>query len=180
MAKLLIVEEKNAKKANVIKGIILVVSLLAILLAAWIWYEDKDDNDTYNTTEAPICVHVKGAVMSSGLYNVPYGTRVNDLSDFTGGFLDNADLDGINLARYVKDGEEIYIPFKGSAESGGYNLNTVTEKELVEKVEGIGETYAKKIVAYREKHGSFITVSELKVIIGDSVYEKVREKFYIE
>ncbi len=174
------INEKKEKRANAVKAVVLVVALLAIILASLIMYRSDNDKAVTDTTENLVCVHVKGAVENSGVYYVPMGTRVNDLGGYTGGFRENADLDGVNLAAYVKDGEEIYIPFKGSADNGGYNLNTVTEKELIEHVEGIGETYARKIVAYRESHGGFTVVSELKGILSESVYEKVREKFYIE
>ncbi|MBR5535533.1 MAG: helix-hairpin-helix domain-containing protein [Clostridia bacterium] len=174
------IKEQEAKKKRLIQGICFVVAIALILLAAL--FNDYKKQDVYieDETKADVCVHVKGAVGKSGVYYVPWGTRVNDLGEYTDGFLPEADLDGVNLARYVKDGEEIYIPFRGSRERGGYNLNTISYDELIENIEGVGEVYAGKIVDYRESHGGFSRVSELKGIIGESMYEKVREKFYIE
>ncbi|MBQ8541671.1 MAG: helix-hairpin-helix domain-containing protein [Clostridia bacterium] len=180
MAKLFDVEVQEKRKRNIINGAILLFSLFAIVSASYIHYRAEEAEYTEYKEEVKLCVHVKGAVGKSGVYYVPYGTRVLNLESVAGGFLDNADLDGVNLAAYVKDGQEIYIPFKGSAKMGGYNLNTVTAEELVENVDGIGETYAKKIVSYREQNGKFHSVSELKTILGESAYEKVREKFYVE
>lgn len=179
MAKLLDVKEPNKRKAFVEKGIIILLCFAALVAAALIHDSFKDEKANEFETEVQICVHVKGAVGESGLYYVPYGTRINDLDKFAGGFLEDADLDGVNLAEFVNDGDEVYIPFKGSAEKGGYNLNAVTAEELIENVEGIGETYARKIVEYREEHGGFNSVSELKLLLGENTYKKIRERFYI-
>lgn len=180
MAKLIVVEEKDNKKAFLQKSIILGICVAMLILAAFIHSYISNAGYEEDATDVLVCVHVKGAVGESGLYYVPFGTRVNDLGRYAGGFLDEADLDGVNLAEYVNDGDEVYIPFKGSVEKGGYNLNTITVDELVEQIEGIGKTYANKIVDYRKSHGGFTVVSELKAVVGDSVYEKVREKFYVE
>ncbi|MBQ3109773.1 MAG: helix-hairpin-helix domain-containing protein [Clostridia bacterium] len=180
MAKLLNVEQKEQTKRILIKGIILFFALVAVITAAFIHHHSEKVEKSERTEEVKLCVHVKGAVEKSGVYYVPYGTRVLDLDSVAGGFLASADLDGINLAAYLKDGQEVYIPYKGSKETGAYNLNTVSVEELVENVEGIGETYANKIVSYREGKGRFNSVNELKTILSESTYEKVREKFYVE
>lgn len=54
------------------------------------------------------------------------------------------------------------------------NINTATVQDL-QLVEGIGESRAKNIVAYRESIGGFSSVEELKNIdgIGDKLYEKI-------
>lgn len=179
MAKLFNVETGSDKKNNLMKGLFFVGAIAAIITGALIHQRAEEKGYVEDATYSQLCVHVKGAVEDSGLYYVPFGTRVTDLEKYVGGFLPNADLDGVNLAAYVKDGAEVYIPYKGSAETGGYDLNAVTFDELVENVDGIGETYAQKIIAYRDSHGGFSAVSELKAIVGESVYEKVREKFYI-
>ena len=158
----------------------MVFALVSVMTAAFIHYSAEKTEETEQTEYSELCVHVKGAVEKSGVYYVPYGTRVVDLDSVAGGFLASADLEGVNLAAYIKDGQEVYIPYKGSKEKGGYNLNTVSVEELVKKVDGIGETYAKKIVSYRERCGRFNSVSELKAILGETTYEKVREKFYVE
>ena len=54
------------------------------------------------------------------------------------------------------------------------NINTATADELT-MVKGIGDTKAKNIVAYREEHGPFNSVEELKEVdgIGDTLYEQI-------
>lgn len=179
MSKLFNIETDSKKKDDLIKGLFFTIALVAIVIGALINYHAEKKEYPEDASEPKLCVHVKGAVRESGLYYVPFGTRVTDLGEYAGGFLPDADFDGVNLAEYVKDGTEVYIPFKGSFETGGYDLNAVTFDELVKNIDGIGETYAKKIIAYRDSHGEFKLVSELKAIVGENVYEKVREKFYI-
>lgn len=60
------------------------------------------------------------------------------------------------------------------------NINTATADELT-MVKGIGDTKAKNIVAYREEHGSFNSVEELKEVdgIGDTLYEQIAGSFTV-
>src|SRR4051794_21570240 len=60
----------------------------------------------------PIRVHVAGAVKNPGVYSLPGWARVVDAMKKAGGPAANADLDGINLADPVKDGEQVRIPVK--------------------------------------------------------------------
>lgn len=166
------------KKGNILKTVSLVLSIAVFCAVAYVYNYHENSSKTYNRKYTEYCVHVKGAVEKSGLYYVPIGTRVNDIDKYAG-FLDNADLEGVNLAEYVSDGDEIYIPYKGTAQSGALNLNSVTYDELLE-VEGIGETSARKIINYRTTHGSFEKVIELKSVLGTKMYESVREKFYVD
>ncbi len=180
MAKLLDVESDNKVKSRMLQTFFVALAVIAVIIGSFVHNKSAENTVYEDMTENDICVHIKGAVEKMGLYYVPFGTRVNDLGEYAGGFLPNADLDGVNLAAFVSDGEEVYIPFKGDKESGAFNLNEIGEKELIEKIEGIGETYAKKIVSYRESRGGFTSVSELKAVLSEAVYEKVREKFYVE
>lgn len=175
MAKLFEVE---GEKANAKKGILVVFGVLAIIVAALVNY-NIDEPIEELSTEAMVGVHVKGAVENSGFYRVPFGTRVCDLEKYIGSFSENADLDGVNLAEYIYDGQELYIPYKGTPQSGALNLNKATYEELL-YVEGIGDTYASKIIKYRNERGAFEKVIELKSVLGTKVYEAVRESFYVD
>ena len=154
----------------------IIVAIVAVLIGSLV-QRNAQMHMNEEATEALIGVHVKGAVVNEGYYEVPIGVRVNELGDFVGGFLPETDLDSVNLAAFVKDGEEVYFPFKATGENGGINLNSATKEEFM-TVEGIGETLADKIVAYREEHGGFKKVSELRAILGESTYKKVCEKLY--
>lgn len=63
-----------------------------------------------------IVVHLVGAVSQPGVYAVPQGARLYEALAEAGGALDDADLDSLNLAAPVRDGERIYIPFRRARE----------------------------------------------------------------
>ncbi|MCC6485348.1 MAG: helix-hairpin-helix domain-containing protein [Armatimonadetes bacterium] len=62
-----------------------------------------------------VVVHVAGMVKNPGVYRLAPGERVVDALKKAGGARDSADLDSINLAARPQDGEQIYVPKKGSA-----------------------------------------------------------------
>ena len=130
-----------------------------------------------------IAVHVKGAVAEPGLYWLAPDSRVDDAVQAAGGALPEADLDNVNLAAFVSDGSQLYVPFAGESEdavSGPLNINTATEAQL-EALDGIGETKARAIVEYRESHGDFASVEQLTRVdgIGDATLDKIREQICV-
>ncbi|MBQ6535811.1 MAG: ComEA family DNA-binding protein [Firmicutes bacterium] len=130
-----------------------------------------------------IAVHVKGAVAEPGLYWLAPDSRVDDAVQAAGGALPEADLDNVNLAAFVSDGSQLYVPFAGESEdavSGPLNINTATEAQL-EVLDGIGETKARAIVEYRESHGDFASVEQLTRVdgIGDATLDKIREQICV-
>lgn len=143
-----------------------------------------------------IYVHVSGCVNVPGVCSVPEGSRVADAVDAAGGFSEDAARDSVNLARIVEDGEQIVIasiaqaasaeqgalagiPSEGSraqsSAAGKININTASASEL-QALNGIGESKAEKIVAYREENGFFKSVDELKNVsgIGEKTLENIR------
>lgn len=130
-----------------------------------------------------IIVHISGAVKVSGVYSLKPGQRVMDAISAAGGYRVNADLDKINLAQAISDGQKIVIPFKslgknfeGEVESEKtVNINTAGLEELT-KISGIGPATAKKIINYREKNGGFRSLDELKEVggIGPKKLEKMK------
>ncbi len=124
-----------------------------------------------------IFVHVAGAVKRPGLYELAQGSRVNDALRAAGGPAKNADLDALNLAAKVKDGDKVLVPPRGSPSPGGpappdaggggglINLNTATADQL-QTLPGVGPATAQKIIAYRTDHGGFRTVDDLLNVPG--------------
>jgi competence protein ComEA len=134
-----------------------------------------------------ITVHVAGAVSHPGVVRLREGDRVIDAIEEAGGPLPEADLEALNLAQEVSDGQKIYVLVagedggEGAGTAGGngsgkVNINLADRGEL-EELPGIGPTLAERIIAYREKTGGFRSVEELKQVsgIGEKKLEEIRD-----
>jgi competence protein ComEA len=134
---------------------------------------------------APVTVHVSGGVVQPGVYELPRGSRVQDALDAAGGPVDEADLDRINLARVLQDGQQIYVPLIGedSVESTRFpiNINVATAEQL-SLLPGIGEVTAQAIVDYREAQGPFDRIEDIQDVagIGPSTFETIKELISVE
>lgn len=136
--------------------------------------------DTSSTT-APsdeVAVHVAGRVRRPGLVRLPAGSRVQDAIRAAGGVTSGADLNAINLARKLTDGELITVGVPAAVVDGGpagpLNLNTATVEQLQE-LPGVGPVLAARIVDYRQRQGGFRSVEELLNVagIGDAKYAEL-------
>jgi competence protein ComEA len=123
---------------------------------------------------AAVVVDVVGAVQRPGLYRMRDGDRIDDAIARAGGPTPKADLEQINIAAPLADGEQVVVPRRGSAQAAGtgagstvgpVHLSTATVEEL-DTLPGVGPVTAEKIVAYREQHGAFRSVEELDAIPG--------------
>ena len=125
-----------------------------------------------------LVVDVAGAVRRPGLYRLRAGSRVDDAIAAAGGPKAKAQLDTVNLAAPVADGEQIVVPGRGaggvaaaspptagSSPSAPLDLNSATLEQL-ESLPGIGPVTAQKILDYREQHGAFHSVDELQGVPG--------------
>jgi len=123
-----------------------------------------------------LLVHVVGAVRTPGLYRLDDGSRVDDAIRAAGGPKTKADLDAINLAAPVADGQQLIVPVRGSGTAspgaassgtaaGPVHLNTATLEEL-DTLPGVGPVTAQKILDYRDEHGAFSSVDELDAVPG--------------
>ncbi len=130
--------------------------------------------------EAPlVTVDVAGAVTSPGVYALPGNARVIDAIKAAGNSLAGTDLSDLNLARIIRDGEQIYVSptektkipagrkfaTKKATPTGPLNINRATAKQF-EALDGVGPVLAKRIVAYRAANGPFITLEDLDKVSG--------------
>ncbi|UNK72535.1 ComEA family DNA-binding protein [Microbacterium sp. H1-D42] len=134
-------------------------------------------------------VHVLGEVTHPGLYILDADARLVDALAAAGGTLQNADLQAVNLARPLSDGEQIIVPAVGAEPSGGaaapggpgadgkIDLNTADQAAL-ETLPRIGPALAQRILDWREENGRFRSVDDLLAVpgIGDKLLAGVREK----
>ena len=146
--------------------------------------------------ELGVFVHVLGAVARPGLFEVHQGARVVDVVAAAGGLLPTADQAGLNLARLVTDGEQLYVPAQGEVvigppsetDAGGgagagsgaatpkVNLNTATAADL-ETLPRIGPAMAQRILDYRAAEGRFASIDDLRNVtgIGDKTFAALKE-----
>jgi competence protein ComEA len=124
-----------------------------------------------------LVIDVAGAVRRPGLYRLRSGSRIDDAIAAAGGPSAKAQLDAVNLAAPVADGEQVVVPGRGaggvavpsspagSSPSAPLDLNTATAEQL-DTLPGIGPVTAQKILDYRQAHGPFHSVAELEGVPG--------------
>jgi competence protein ComEA len=136
-----------------------------------------------------VAVHVAGRVHHPGLVRLPAGSRVQDAITAAGGPAAGADLDAVNLARKLTDGEQVRVPGPGDpapppepgaattpgTPSAPLDLNTATVEQL-DTLPGVGEVTAGRIVAYRSAH-PFTSVDELLEVpgIGQRRFDQLKD-----
>ena len=143
-------------------------------------------------TGATVTVHVAGAVRTPGVIALPVGARVIDAVEGAGGGLPDADLDHLNLAAKLVDGQRILVtkigqvaPAADQGASGStsdpgsgalIDLNNATSAQL-ETLPGIGPALAGAIIAERDRRGGFRSVNELREVrgIGEKRFADLRD-----
>ncbi len=151
-----------------------------------------------------IFVDIGGEVAAPGVYEVTEGTRLFEVINRAGGLTDDADIDVINRAETVYDGQKILIASyeetkngKNAAGAGGgqtagngagsaqgadntdgekVNINTADSAEL-QSIPGIGPSKADRIIEYRNTQGRFSTIDDIKNIsgIGNKTFENIKK-----
>lgn len=202
----------------------------------------RQDSTGGNAQQSATCfVHIYGAVVNPGVYELQEGSRIYQAVSAAGGFAEEACQDYVNQARQVSDGMKIWIPTEkeaaklltssgdgkggtgglggssadtvnvsgpygdnagvetvgtqtvnsggagagensgvGAAGSGLVNINTATVEQLC-TLNGIGESRAKTIIAYREAHGNFTKKEDIMKVTGikESSYAKIKDQITV-
>lgn len=145
--------------------------------------------------EEIIAIHITGEVKKAGIIYLKQGARIDDAIKEAGGITKNANLDRVNLAYILSDGQKIYIPNKNEKEEAKeyiisnsgenilleegkrkeseaskgvkqkVNINTANQTEL-ETLPGIGPSLAQRIMKYRESNGKFQKIEDLQNVKG--------------
>ena len=202
----------------------------------------RQDSTGGNAQQSATCfVHIYGAVVNPGVYELQEGSRIYQAVSAADGFAEEACQDYVNQARQVSDGMKIWIPTEkepaklltssgdgkggtdglggssagtvnvsgpygdsagietvnaqtantdsvgagadpgaGTAGSGLVNINTATVEQLC-TLNGIGESRAKTIIAYREAHGNFAKKEDIMKVTGikESSYAKIKDQITV-
>ena len=178
----------DQKQIIIYGGIALVIiTVIIIYLLSQINHEQPTYEELQiNTTEIEeeetlktenIKVHIAGSVVNEGVVELEEGARIIDAITAAGGTTPDANMNEVNLAYKLQDGQKIYIPNTNDenvqiieqqsqtnyTETGLININTATQTEL-ELLTGIGPSTATKIIQYREQNGKFKNIEELKEV----------------
>lgn len=135
-----------------------------------------------------IIVHVAGAVQEPGVYTLFEGQRVEDALQMAG-ILPEADIDALNRASILSDGQKIVVPFininnqqmeEVLVDDGLISLNQADLTQLM-TLPGIGEVKAQAILDYRTQNGGFSSIEEIRQVsgIGDAIFSQIKNKIKI-
>lgn len=146
-----------------------------------------------------IYVHVCGQVAAPGVYELAKESRLYEAIEAAGGMTKEAAAEYLNQAQPLEDGQKVYVPSEkevegtkeaqeslqedagsSGADDGKVDLNRASKEELM-TLSGIGEVKAEAIISYREEHGGFQSIEELKNIEGikDGVFKKVKDRIKV-
>ena len=153
---------------------------------------------TEETVDTKIYCDISGEVVNPGVYVLEEGERLEALINAAGGLTEEADIDLINRARVLTDGEKVFVPKigsesfdsgtglpmdypdneynnekQGNSANGLININTASQREL-ETIPGVGPVTAKKIIDYRDEYGRFDSINDLTNVSG--IGEKTLKK----
>lgn len=144
------------------------------------------DASTASSLPSAVFVHVAGEVAVPGVYRLDGGGRVHEAIERAGGATADAELDALNLAQMLDDGQRLYVPRIGEVDpaeipvvspagpaggaitttpTGPVDVNRATAAEL-EELPGVGPATAAAIVVDRERNGPFASVDELDRVPG--------------
>ena len=181
---------RNQKIAlSIIASVVLALSVL-IVLRGNTQINAAPEIIPITIAEPEIFVDVTGAVNNPGVYTLTGRSRVIDAIKAAGDSAPGADLSTINLARVLNDGEQIYVDstvinssgqrVSKKVSSGPININRATLRQL-DALDGIGPVIAGRIIEYRKKNGSFLTIEDLQKVsgIGAAKFAQIKSKVRI-
>lgn len=188
-------EPRSLRREQIILG---VVAGVALLVVGRSWMRPPAGEVSLlpaSPTPAELLVHVAGEVVLPGVYRLPPGARWSDALRAARGPTFLADLNAVNLAQPLRDGERVLIPrvpepalpegAEGAEAAGGavaaapprgpLDPNTASAAEL-EALPGIGPVLARRIVEHRRAHGRFERLEDLLEVqgIGPRMLERLR------
>ena len=155
-----------------------------------VFSEDNEKDIYYNSI---MYVDISGEVITPGVYEVSDGTRLFQVIEMAGGLTENADLNSLNQAEIVYDGQKIIVssggdnsdysiihekgsPADKGITNGKVNLN-MADSATLQTIPGIGPSKAERILEYRNASGRFKRIEDIMNItgIGQKTFESIRD-----
>lgn len=204
----------NQEKITIIFLLIVIIIALGIILYKNFNFEEKftinppvnslENNSTVKIEVPPVIIHITGAVKSPGVYQLKSTDRVVDALKIAGGATEEGNLDAVNLAALLKDGQKIIIPYKiskiseaennenlykniegmypsSATTSGKININTDNSSTL-QTLPGIGPVLSERIIEYRNQNGLFGIIDDIKDVsgIGEKKFEGIKDLICVQ
>ena len=205
----------NQEKITIILILILIIIGGGVVLYKNINSEDSftinRDSDISENSPAiqkevpPLIIHITGAVKSPGVYQLKSTDRIVDAVKIAGGATEEANLDLINLAALLKDGQKIIVPSKiynengeetnknidnnaevmysssSSSISGEININTANAT-MLQALPGIGPVLSERIIEYRNQNGLFGIIDDIKDVSGiaEKKFEGIKDLICVQ
>lgn len=184
----------NLKQRLIVIGVILLVLVLGIGKQYWTTEPETEPfyAESQETVSEPvqqeIMVHVAGAVKQPGVYRLQEGQRVEDAVQLAG-VTAEADLDALNRAARITDGQKIVVPSLQAADQTAaaqpmaddrVDLNQADLQQLM-SLPGIGQVKAQAIITYRTEHNGFQTIEEIQQVngIGSAIFSQIKNQIKI-
>lgn len=169
-----------------------------------------ESSTTQTPHDETIYIDIKGAVKHPGMYRMTENDRLYDSIQKAGGLTKDADSQRVDYAQRLCDQMTIYIPKKHekhhvithmpsspnqiasqqissstptdttTSSQNKVNLNTADATQL-KTLTGIGDKRAEDIIAYRNSHGPFKQIEDIKQVsgIGDKTFEKLKDQLCV-
>ena len=205
----------NQEKITIILLLIVIIVGVGIVLNKNINREDNfivnrasdisENNPAIQIENPPVIIHIAGAVKNPGVYQLKPTDRIVDAVKIAGGAIEEANLDLINLAALLKDGQKIIIPYKTYSETGEeintntynneasvyssspvsistkININTANANTL-QTLPGIGPVLSERIIEYRNQNGLFGVIDDIKDVSGiaEKKYEGIKDLICVQ
>jgi len=204
----------NQEKITIILLLIVIIIGGGIVLSKSINNEDNftinrasdisEDKPAMQIEIPPVIIHITGAVKNPGVYQLKSTDRIVDAVKIAGGETEEANLDLINLAALLKDGQKIIVPYKiytengeeisnninnntevmyssSSSISGKININTANAN-ILQTLPGIGPVLSERILEYRNQNGLFGIIDDIKDVSGiaEKKFEGIKDLICVQ
>lgn len=205
----------NQEKITIILLLIVIIVGVGIVLNKNINKEDNfiinrasdisENNPVIQIEVPPLIIHIAGAVKIPGVYQLKSTDRIVDAVKIAGGATEEANLDLINLAALLKDGQKIIVPYKtysGTGEeintntynyvesvyssssvstSAKININTANAN-MLQTLTGIGPVLSERIIEYRNQNGLFGVIDDIKDVSGiaEKKFEGIKDLICVQ